>query len=52
MIDFLKGKAQSLALTVSSIIIALQIIMPMMIDVMLGAIVIAVMWASSKIGGD
>lgn len=50
MIDFIKDKIHSLALTVASSLVALQIIMPTMIDAVLGAIIVGVMWIATKIG--
>ncbi len=48
MIGILKKKAQSLAITVISILIALQIIMPTTVDLVLGVLILGVVYAVVK----
>lgn len=52
MIDFVKAKIHSLAMTAAVLLVALQLIMPTMIDVVLGGLIVGLMWLTSKVRGD
>lgn len=49
MIGFLKAKARAVVFTAAGVLLALQIILPMPLDLVIGALVLGLVWLAIRI---
>jgi len=49
VIDFLKRKAGAMIVSAAAILTAVQVILPTVADLILGAVVVALVWTATKI---
>lgn len=49
MIDLIKKKAGAMLISAAAVLTAVQIILPTLADLILGSVIVALVWAATKI---